>query len=69
MLINIWHGNWKNQLKRKNKKVDEDNEKVLGMVMCIIKKFVGFVGRILVVLFQLLPLVFGGRGYGIRERI
>ena len=29
--MKIWPGDWKNQLKRMNKKVDEDNGKALGI--------------------------------------
>ena len=36
MLINLWPGNWKTQLKRMNQKLDEDNGKELnkGNVWC-----------------------------------
>ena len=73
MLIKLRPGKCKTQLKRINQKVDEDNGKALGKVMYGIENFVGFpamnFGRTLVVLFQLLPLVLGGQGYGRRKRI
>ena len=31
MLIKLWPGYWKTQLKMINKKLDEDNEKLLGI--------------------------------------
>ena len=73
MLIKLWPGYWISQLKRMNQKMDEDNGKALNKGMYGIEKFVGFpamnFGRTLVVSFQLLTLVLGGRGCGIRKRI
>ena len=72
MLIKLCPGNWKTQLKRKNKKVDEDNGKALNKGDVRYQKFFGFpainFGRTLVVSFQVLPLVLEGRGYGRRKR-
>ena len=31
ILVKLWHGYWKTQLKIINKKLDEDNEKLLGI--------------------------------------
>ena len=67
MLINIWPGGCNNQLERMNTKVGKYNGKDVGMVNGPARKFVGFqatnIGRSLVVSFQLLHLVLGGRGY------
>ena len=73
MLIKIWPGDWISELNSMNRKVDEDNGKAWNKVNERYQKFIGFpatnFGRTLVVSFQLLPLVLGGRGCGIRKRI
>ena len=42
MLIQLWTGNWKTQLKRMNQNVDEENGKALVKGNVQYKKFVGF---------------------------
>ena len=68
ILINLWPRDLKNQLKRMNQKLDEENGKSMGIGNGRYKNIFGFLvinfGRTLVVSFQILPLVFGGRGYG-----
>ena len=55
-----------------NKKVDDENGKAVGMMNVQAQKVGGFqamnFGRILVVSFQLLPLVLGDRGCGRSEK-
>ena len=66
MLMKIWPGYRKNQLERMNTYVDEDNGKAMGMVNERYQKVWASneFGRTLIVSFQLLPLVLGGRGCG-----
>ena len=72
MLIKLWPGYWIDQLKRMNKKVNKKTVNSWLKVMFGIAKFVASQdvnsGRILIVLFQCLPLVLGGRGYWRRKR-
>ena len=73
ILIKLWPGDWISQLNRMNRKVDEENGKALNKGNVRYQTFVGYsamnFGRTLVVSFQLLPLVLGGRGCGRRKRI
>ena len=72
-LIKLWPGDWIYQLKRVNRKVDEENGNSWLKVMFGIEHFVASQavnsGRTLVVSFQLLPLVLGDRGCGRRKMI
>ena len=72
MLIKLWPGDWIDQLKSMNQKVDEDNgmQRVKGNVR--FRKFVASQtlnsGGTSVVSFQHLHLVLEGRGCGKRKR-
>ena len=72
MLMKLWHVDWKTKSKRVNLKVDEDNGNQMGIGNIWYRKVCHFqamnFGRTLVVSFQLLPLVLGGRSWGTRKR-
>ena len=71
MLTNLCPGGWNNNSERTDMKVDEENGKAMGMVNGRHQKVWRFseinFGITLVALFQLLPLVFGDIGCGIRK--
>ena len=72
MLIKLWPGDWIDQLKRMNKKVDEENgkQRVKGNVRYrkVLASQAVNSGRTLVVSFQHLHFVLEGRGCEKRKR-
>ena len=65
MLKKLWSGDWKNNLNRKDHKVDEDNWKAIRIRNGRYRKVCHFsdmnFGRTLVFSFQILPLVLGDK--------